>query len=76
MNEEQFKAAYITNFLATYMAKHYVEDCMNGHSANRHKNQPIEDAEYCAREAWKQLQNHTQELRSIPDNLFVFSDKQ
>ncbi len=72
MNEAQFKAAYITQFLASHMAGRYDSDCMNGHPGKPYENQPIEDAEFLADQAWKQLKKHTEELRTIPENLFNF----
>lgn len=76
MNEQQFKAAYITNFLSSYMAGRYDDDCMNGHPNQPYNHQPIEDAKFLADKAWKQLEHHTKELQTVPDNLFVFFDKQ
>lgn len=76
MNESQFKAAYITQFLASYMASRYDSDCMNGHPNEPYNHQPIEDARFLADKAWEQLQNHTQELMTIPDNLFTFTEKE
>ena len=72
MTELEFKTTYITQFLATYMAKRYDDDCLNGHIGKPYDNQPIEDAEFLASCAWEQLKKHTQELRSIPDNYFKF----
>lgn len=58
LDEKQFKQQYIINFLASYMATHYEEDCMNGHVAKRDKHQPIEDAAFCAECAWDSIQKH------------------
>ncbi len=73
MDEIQFKTTYIANFLSSYMAGRYDDDCMNGHPNKPYNHQPIEDAHFLAEKAWEQLQKHTQELRSIPDNLFNFT---
>lgn len=51
-----FKTAYMAQFLATYMAINYDNDCMDGHERNRHDNQPVEDASYLANLAWEQIQ--------------------
>jgi hypothetical protein len=75
MNKAQFKAQYITNFISSYMAGRYDSDCSNGHPNKPYNHQPISDANFLAEKAWEQLQNHVQELRSIPDNIFVFEDK-
>lgn len=75
MDEKQFKALYVTQFLASYMASRYDDDCMNGHPNKPYDHQPIEDAVFLANCAWEQLQNHTQEIRSIPENLFNFETK-
>ena len=72
MNEAQFKATYITQFLSSYMASRYDRDCLNGHPNQPYNHQPIEDASFLADKAWEQLQKHTQEIRSIPENLFQF----
>ncbi|GBG14514.1 DNA methyltransferase [Novimethylophilus kurashikiensis] len=53
--EAQFKAAYISQFLATYMAHRYEADCMSGHAGEPYKHQPIEDAAFLANEAWNQI---------------------
>lgn len=72
MDEIQFKTAYITNFLSSYMASRYDNDCMTGHPNKPYDNQPIEDAAFLADCAWEQLQKHTQELITIPKTLFKF----
>ena len=54
LDEKLFKTQYVANFISTYMALNYDDDCMNGHVANREKNQPFEDAIFLAQEAWKQ----------------------
>jgi hypothetical protein len=72
MTKVEFKANYITQFLASYMASRYDFDCQNGHPNKPYDNQPIEDASFLAECAWNQLQKHTQEIRSIPDNIFNF----
>ncbi len=56
MNEKQFKAAYITNFLSSYMASNYDFDCQNGHQGQPYNHQPITDAAFLADCAWKQIQ--------------------
>ncbi len=58
MNEQQFKAAYITNFLSSYMAGRYDEDCQNGHPGQPYNHQPITDAAFLADCAWKQIQEN------------------
>lgn len=75
MNEAQFKAAYISQFLASYMAGRYERDCQEGHIGKPYDHQPIEDASFLANKAWEQLQKHTQDLRTIPENLFKFQSK-
>jgi len=49
-DEEQFKDAYMVNFLSAYMAVRYDNDCANGHPLKGY--QPIEDAQFLANEAW------------------------
>lgn len=49
-DEEQFKDAYMANFLSAYMAVRYDNDCANGHPLKGY--QPIEDAQFLANEAW------------------------
>lgn len=56
LDEMIFKTTYMANFLATYMAINYDNDCMDGHERNRHDNQPVDDASYCANLAWEQIQ--------------------
>lgn len=54
-DEEQFKDAYIANFLSAYMAVRYDNDCANGHPLKGY--QPIEDAQFLANEAWALLRD-------------------
>ncbi len=65
MNKELFLQQYVTQFLASYMAYHHEDDCMNGHPGKRYAHQPIEDALFCAEQAWEQLQ-HAMTERHIP----------
>jgi hypothetical protein len=59
MTEEQiFRMNYISTFLASYMAGRYDSDCQNGHPGEPYLNQPIEDADFLAACAWKQLQEY------------------
>lgn len=53
LNEKEFKANYIATFLASYMASRYERDCAEGHRGNPAQNQPVDDANYLANEAWK-----------------------
>lgn len=55
MTEAQFKAAYITQFLASYAASTYGRDCAEGHPGEPYNHQPVEDAEFLANCAWTQL---------------------
>jgi hypothetical protein len=50
--KEQFKFAYITAFLGSYAALKYDDNCMRGWPTH---DQPLEDAECLAQEAWEQL---------------------
>lgn len=75
MNEDQFKAAYIAQFLACYMAGRYDRDCQEGHVGQPYNHQPIEDASFLADKAWEQLKNHTQELCTISKTFFNFELK-
>jgi hypothetical protein len=75
MNEVQFKAQYITNFLSSYMAGRYDDDCLNSHHGKPYNHQPIESAKFLADKAWEQLEHHTKELQTVPDNLFEFTPK-
>ncbi len=56
LDEKAFKSVYIATFMASYMAAHYEDDCLDGHRSNRHNNQPAEDASYNANLAWEQIQ--------------------
>ncbi len=75
MNKQQFKAQYVTNFLASYMASRYDDDCQNGHPGKPYKNQPISDAYFLAECAWEQLQYETNENRSVEDGIFQLDGK-
>jgi hypothetical protein len=55
INETAFKTAYIANFLASYMAINYDNDCSNGHPGRRYNNQPVEDAVHMADCAWDRI---------------------
>jgi hypothetical protein len=55
MDEKQFIDQYMVTFLASYMAGNYDDDCMNGHPNEPYNHQPVEDALFLARCAWKQL---------------------
>lgn len=55
MTKCEFKAAYITQFLASYMASRYDNDCMTGHPGKPYDHQPVEDAAFLAECAWEQL---------------------
>ena len=58
IDEMSFKTAYMANFLATYMAINYDNDCAEGHATNRQDHQPVEDASYLANLAWEQLRKN------------------
>lgn len=60
MNEQQFKAAYIAQFLASYMASRYDQDCQLGHLGAPYDNQPVEDAFFLAECAWTQVLAHAE----------------
>jgi hypothetical protein len=53
LTEASFKATYVATFLGSYMAGRYDKDCMNGHKGQPYAHQPVEDATFCANEAWK-----------------------
>lgn len=75
ISETQFKTIYISTFLASYMSRHYDEDCMNGHVAKREKNQPIEDAIYLADLAYRRLcQIYSAEFDSQAQYSDIMSD--
>lgn len=57
MTKDQFIDSYVATFLASYMAGTYDRDCMNGHTGDPYKNQPVEDAKFLAECAWKQMEN-------------------
>ena len=58
MNEATFKAHYVMQFLATYMAQRYDNDCRNGHLGKPYDHQPVEVAHFLAECAWKQIEKH------------------
>jgi hypothetical protein len=53
LNEQTFKSTYVANFLASYMALTYEDNCQNGHEGNPHHHQPLEDAIHLADCAWE-----------------------
>ncbi len=69
MTEQEFKAKYIIQFLASYMATRYDADSANGYSDKSYDNQPIEDAAFLAQCAWEQLVEKIADGK-VPDNLF------
>lgn len=73
MNEKQFKAQYITQFLASYMASTYDRDCQNGHVGEPYNHQPITDAAFLADCAWEQIKNHVFEQKDLDMKLFHFN---
>ena len=70
MNEVAFKAQYVTQFLAAYMAQTYERDCQNGHQGKPYDNQPVEDAHFLAKCAWEQIVKH-QHHTDTRSTLFV-----
>lgn len=61
MDEATFKAAYIAQFIASYMAQRYDMDCQTGHVGKPYEHQPIEDAVFLANEAWMQIEARSDE---------------
>lgn len=57
LDERVFKSTYIATFLASYSAWRYERDCMEGHPGCHYANQPVEDANHLANEAWKTMKN-------------------
>ena len=55
MDEKQFKTAYVAQFLASYMAQRYDQDCLEGHPGEPYAHQPVEDALHLAECAWERL---------------------
>ena len=53
-DEAAFKKQYVIQFMATYQAVTYQNNCAKGW-ANHSQVMPIEDAETLANEAWDQL---------------------
>lgn len=57
MNKRQFKTIFVANFLSTWCANNYDEFCSTGkHKQLNHP--PVEDAEFLAEQAWKELKIH------------------
>lgn len=56
MTEQEFKDHYVATFLATYMATRYDDDCMNCHPNEPYNHQPVDDAIFLAKCAWKQME--------------------
>ncbi len=73
MSEAEFKAAYIAQFLASYMASRFDRDCANGHAGEPYDHQPVEDAAFLADAAWEQIKAHAEANQSASFNgLFKF----
>lgn len=64
MTEEQFKATYVAQFLASYMAGRYDQDCQMGHPNRPYDHQPVEDAVFLAKCAWTQIVAQTEKSQS------------
>lgn len=75
MNEKQFKAQYITQFLASYMASTYDRDCQNGHVGEPYNHQPITDAAFLADCAWNQIKDSMENKKDLEADLFQIGDK-
>lgn len=75
MDEKQFKTSYVAQFLASYMASRYDEDCMNGHVGKPYENQPITDAVFLANCAWEQIKKEVLENRSMDEKLFEVKEE-
>lgn len=65
MTEADFKAMYVTQFLATYMATRYDQDCLEGHVGKPCNHQPVSDAVFLANCAWDQIKTHVEDNISI-----------
>lgn len=65
MTEVQFKAAYIAQFLASYMASRYDQDCQTGHPNKPYNHQPVEDAAFLATCAWEQVVAHADNSKAV-----------
>lgn len=77
MTAAQFKATYIAQFLASYMAARYDQDCQTGHQGQPYNHQPVEDAVFLANCAWEQLNAHAANAASAEFNsLFAFEEKE
>jgi len=50
---QRFVGQYVAQFLAAFAAVTYVDNCQRGWPS---RDQPVEDAECLAEEAWEQLQ--------------------
>lgn len=57
LKEVEFKTTYIATFLASYMATRYERDCQEGHRGDPAANQPVEDANFLANEAWESIKD-------------------
>lgn len=53
MNKEQFVNAYVVNFMATYTALHYTENCVNDKHYNIKSHVCVENALFLANYAWE-----------------------
>jgi hypothetical protein len=51
-DERAFKQQFVTQFLASWTAVHYVEYCRKG-LYEEFKHPPVEDAAYLAQKAWE-----------------------
>jgi hypothetical protein len=56
MNYQTFRAHFITQFLATWVAQNHADACARGEHW-RLRNPPCEDAEDLAKAAWGRLQD-------------------
>jgi len=50
--EKEFKANFVSTFLATWVANHYDRACAEGRHDTLEK-PPVEDAEFLADKAWR-----------------------
>lgn len=75
MTEQEFKAKYITQFLASYMATRYDADSANGYPEKSYDNQPVEEAAFLAQCAWDQIVSNVR-YGKVPENLFDISDSE
>jgi len=62
MDKSLFIATYVTNFLSSYMANEYADQCSRGWPLMRPSDnvttQPIDDAYSLAEDAWIQIVEH------------------